>query len=242
MENIFRSVFLPFVPRENSQKTKHNNINLQFCQKVDFVHNNKLLSPVEVCELPSPPAVIQVIEEVFVLSIQADVVGDREGFLGKAGDAVHHIVSAEVHPEVIPMTGLPSYNLHPLEHKTPGELWRQKNTWPGSVSKGFPARSSHCLISTTLLLKSRDHSWHNRSLGMLLWLGQIFHVVWFGYCPSHWAVPAGCHCRNLGNPGPPAALAMWHWIHRDLWPPGAAAGVRRDDLGHHKQLWIALFG
>lgn len=91
------------------------------------MHNSELLSPVEVCELPGPPAVVQVIEEALVLSVQADVVGDREGFLGKAGDAVHHMVSAEVYPEVIPMTGLPSYNLCPLEEKTPGKLWRQKN-------------------------------------------------------------------------------------------------------------------
>lgn len=128
----FKSAFLLYVPRENSQKTKHNKINPKFCQKVDFVHNNKLLSPVEVCELPGPPAVIQVIEQALMLSVQADVVGDREGILGKAGDAVHHIVSAEVHPEVIPMTSLPSYNLHPLEQKTPGKPWGWKNIWPGT--------------------------------------------------------------------------------------------------------------
>lgn len=120
----FKSIFLLFVPRENSQKTKHNKINLKFCQKVDFVHNDEFLSPVEVCELPGSPAVIQVIEQAFVLSIQADVVGDREGILGKARNAVYHIVSAEMHPEVIPVTSLPGYNLHPLEQKTPGKLWR----------------------------------------------------------------------------------------------------------------------
>lgn len=120
------------------------------------MHNIELVSPVEVCELPGPPAVTQVIQQALVLSVQADVVGDREGLLGKAGDAIHHIVSVEVQPEVIPVPCLTGHDLHPLEQKTPGKLWRRKEhlTWHTyrAVSEGFPAHSSHCLMPTTLLL------------------------------------------------------------------------------------------
>lgn len=144
------------------------------------MHNIELVSPVEVCELPGPPAVTQVIQQALVLSVQADVVGDREGLLGKAGDAIHHIVSVEVQPEVIPVPCLTGHDLHPLEQKTPGKLWRRKEhlTWHTyrAVSEGFPARSSHCLMPTTLLLKSRDRSWRSGPPGTLLWLGHRFSV------------------------------------------------------------------
>lgn len=80
MENI-KKKNLSFVLRENSQKIKRYKIKLKFCQNVDFIHNVELVLPVKICNLPFIPTIIKIIKKALMLSIQADVVGDRKGFL-----------------------------------------------------------------------------------------------------------------------------------------------------------------
>lgn len=81
------------------------------------MRNVQFILPVKICNLPFIPAIIKIIKKTLMLSIQANVVGDRKGFLWKAGDAVYHIIFVDMHPEIIPMSCLSGYNLHPLEQK-----------------------------------------------------------------------------------------------------------------------------
>lgn len=78
----------------------------------------EFILPVKICNLPFVPAVTEVVQKTLMLSVQADVVRDRKGLLGKAGDAVYHAVLVDMHPEVIPKARLAGDDLQPLEQKT----------------------------------------------------------------------------------------------------------------------------
>lgn len=101
------------------------------------MHNAEFPLPVEICNLPFSPAITKIIKKTLVLSVQAGVVGDRHGLRWEAGDAVHHAVLVDVHPEVIPASRLPGDHLCALE-QTP---WGRR--WPRRLSCPIPATSEH---------------------------------------------------------------------------------------------------
>lgn len=96
------------------------------------MHNAEFILPVEICNLPFIPAIIKIIKKTLMLSVQASVVGDRHGLLWEAGDAVHHAVFVDVHPEVIPTSRLSGDHLCALEQKARGRRWTRASTRPGT--------------------------------------------------------------------------------------------------------------